>query len=164
MLKKSILYLLIATLLLNVIGIFVLHIVKEIEAKNNFIRNNPSLLVQIDVNQQFTKDFVWIKKGHEFTFKGEMFDVVKITTSSKTKKFLCINDSYEKKINSLFYKLTKEKKGHKKQTHSTTFYLAFELNFNLDSFVDYYTKNTFNYLFNLPNIFLKNSKNPPEIV
>jgi hypothetical protein len=40
----------------------------------------------------------WLKAGKEFTYHGEMFDVVKIKTDKDKKYFYCINDAKEKKL------------------------------------------------------------------
>jgi hypothetical protein len=40
----------------------------------------------------------WIKPGKEFTFRGEMYDVVKIKILKDKKIYSCINDTKEKKL------------------------------------------------------------------
>jgi hypothetical protein len=60
------------------------------------------ILITVAVNEE--SEICWIKPGKEFSYRGEMFDVVKIKTSSDKKFFYCINDSKEKKLISGFEK------------------------------------------------------------
>jgi hypothetical protein len=59
-------------------------------------------LITVPLNDE--SGICWIKAGKEFTFRGEMFDVVKIKISNDKKYLYCINDSKEKKLISDFSK------------------------------------------------------------
>ena len=59
-------------------------------------------LIIVPVNDE--SGICWIKAGKEFTFRGEMFDVVKIKISDNKKIYYCINDVKEKKLIARFSK------------------------------------------------------------
>jgi hypothetical protein len=55
-------------------------------------------LTLITVPEGDQSGICWIKPGKEFTYRGEMYDVVKIRTYDKKKFIYCINDTREKKL------------------------------------------------------------------
>jgi hypothetical protein len=63
----------------------------------------------------------WIKAGKEFTYRGEMFDVVKIKISKDKKYFYCINDVKEKKLISDFSKNNESDRGARKLLSNFTY-------------------------------------------
>lgn len=121
--KKITLLFLILVLLSSVIGIHVIQLYKVHKSKIDFIENNPNIKVQFEVNKIDFSKFVWLKKNKEFKYKGNLYDITKIIETKNGKKFFCINDSYEKKIEQLFYKLYKEKKENKKKLNTNGYYL-----------------------------------------
>jgi len=53
-------------------------------------------LITVPVNDE--SGICWIKPAKEFTYRGEMYDVVKIKISDNKKFIYCINDIREKKL------------------------------------------------------------------
>jgi hypothetical protein len=60
-------------------------------------------LISVPINDE--SGICWIKAGKEFTYKGEMYDVVKIRIRDNQKFFYCINDTKEKKLIDGFSKM-----------------------------------------------------------
>jgi hypothetical protein len=56
----------------------------------------------------------WIKPGKEFTFRGEMYDVVKIKISNNKKYLYCVNDIKEKKLITEFSRINSASQKAKK--------------------------------------------------
>ena len=57
-------------------------------------------LITVSINDE--SGICWLKAGKEFTYRGEMFDVVKIKICKDKKYIYCINDTREKKLISDF--------------------------------------------------------------
>lgn len=55
-------------------------------------------LTVIEVQDGLESNISWIKPGKEFTFKGEMFDVVRSKTEHSRTIYYCINDKKEKQL------------------------------------------------------------------
>jgi hypothetical protein len=68
---------------------------------------------------------VWIKPDKEFSYKGEMYDVVKIQMHDQKKYYYCLNDSKEKELIANFNKTA----NHKKETEKK---LKRNFNYNFD--------------------------------
>jgi hypothetical protein len=63
----------------------------------------------------------WIRQGKEFSYRGEMFDVVRTENKANNKYFYCIRDKKEKELLASFLKTTKSKKDtDKKQKRIST--------------------------------------------
>jgi hypothetical protein len=60
------------------------------------LSENDLTLITVPFNDE--SGICWIKPGKEFTYRGEMYDVVKIKISNDKKFFYCINDIKEKKL------------------------------------------------------------------
>ncbi len=43
-------------------------------------------------------DFCWTRKGREFSYKDEMYDIVRSSVQNGRKVLLCLNDKLEKKL------------------------------------------------------------------
>jgi len=95
--------------LFNIVGYYLLF---------SYVKNNIQKEVRREIRQGLAeKDLTiitvpvsdesgicWLKAGKEFTYRGEMFDVVKIKIVKDKKCFYCINDTKEKKLISDFSK------------------------------------------------------------
>jgi len=58
---------------------------------------------------------VWMRPGREFTYRGEMYDVVKTATRGSMKYYHCYNDSREKKLIAAYQKSHHSKKETEKR-------------------------------------------------
>jgi hypothetical protein len=63
---------------------------------------NESDLVNLEINDENRQEFHWIKPGKEFSFHGNLFDVVKTEKVDGKSILCCINDIKEKKLISDF--------------------------------------------------------------
>ena len=66
----------------------------------------------------------WIKPGKEFSYKGQMYDVVKTTIKNGQKHYFCINDKKEKKLLAEFLKLKTRKLEKRVKTNLIYYYLT----------------------------------------
>lgn len=69
---------------------------------NKNLKNN--LREELVFNSGDIRSLKWIKKQKEFIYRGQMFDVVKITATGKQLHYYCIKDAKEKKLISEFRK------------------------------------------------------------
>jgi hypothetical protein len=100
---KSTSFLLIIILLFNVCGYFILFDVlqeknhRDIKARiNQGIREKE--LTVIELNSINVSEIKWIEANKEFTWQGNMYDVVKFDIRNGTRCIYCINDTRERKL------------------------------------------------------------------
>lgn len=75
----------------------------------------------------------WIKKGREFSYKGNLYDIVKIKVRGLRSYYYCINDKSEKKLISDFKKSQSSKKEAEKRIKrliNSNFYSPITLQIN----------------------------------
>ena len=65
------------------------------EIKNGLNEKDLSLII---VSTKNINKIKWTKKNKEFSYKGEMYDVVKIKTENNKTYFYCLNDVKEKDL------------------------------------------------------------------
>ena len=108
-LRKYLALIVLMFFLFNIVGYYLLF---------SYVKNNIQKEVRREIRQGLAeKDLTiitvpisdesgicWLKAGKEFTYRGEMFDVVKIKIVKDKKCFYCINDTKEKKLISDFSK------------------------------------------------------------
>jgi hypothetical protein len=69
-------------------------------------------LITVPVNDE--SGICWIKPGKEFTYMGEMYDVVKIRIRDNQEFIYCINDHKEKKLVAGFSKMNESSQKARK--------------------------------------------------
>jgi hypothetical protein len=90
-------------LLFNVCGYFILYDVlqakthREIKARINAGINEKELTV-IELNSLNAAEIHWIEADKEFTWHGNMYDVVKSDIKNGVKQIYCLNDTKERKL------------------------------------------------------------------
>jgi hypothetical protein len=72
-------------------------------------------LVILAFRQNHEEEITWIRPGREFTYRGEMYDVVKTTSGGNLKFYHCYNDSKEKKLTDEYRKSHHSKKEPEKR-------------------------------------------------
>jgi hypothetical protein len=89
--------------LFNIVGYYLLFsylkisIQKEVQEEISRGLDEKDLTL-ITVREGDQSDICWIKPGKEFTYRGEMYDVVKIRVCNEKKFIYCLNDTREKKL------------------------------------------------------------------
>ena len=75
---------------------------------------NPSELeiITLTGNQE---NILWEENGNEFSFKGEMFDLVKKVNENGIELLYCINDVKEKQLVDRYNEITKHNSSGKKE-------------------------------------------------
>lgn len=89
--------------LFNIVGYYIwfsyakLNIQKEVQEEiSQGLAEKDLTLITVPLIDE--SGICWIKPGKEFTYRGEMYDVVKVRTSNDKKFIYCINDIREKKL------------------------------------------------------------------
>ena len=72
------------------------------------LKDENLALVIVPLNDQ--GGISWIEQGKEFSYKGEMYDVVRIEIKNQDKYFFCIKDIKEKQLIAGYYKNHNSKK------------------------------------------------------
>jgi hypothetical protein len=122
--KKTIPLLLILLFLFNAGGgylLFRLHqSVIRIKAAGD-IENNASAreLVVITFPLNHEQGLTWERPGKEFTYRGQLYDVVKTMTRGNIKYYHCYNDTREKKLIAGYQKSHQSKKESEKRRKTT---------------------------------------------
>ncbi|MEI8201801.1 MAG: hypothetical protein WCH34_02240 [Bacteroidota bacterium] len=81
------------------------HIIR-VEAEQNMIKSLKYQDLQaFSFNQTLNHDFVWTENNKEFSFKGELFDVVKIISYQGEFQYLCLHDKKESVLMASFSKM-----------------------------------------------------------
>jgi hypothetical protein len=146
---KIISLLLLTIMLFSVCGYFVLfnlaqnQIQREIKSR---IRHGliDSELTIIEVTVQNATEIRWIKPGKEFTYRGNMYDVVTVTEKNGKTLLKCINDIREKKLIRDFAKNAESSQKARKLINNISltyiFQEEFYHNINETSNHEYYTR------------------------
>lgn len=115
--------------LFNIVGYYLWfsyvknNIQKEIRQEiRKGLEDKDLTLITIPIDDE--SGLCWIKPGKEFTYHGEMFDVVKIKISNNKKYIYCINDTKEKKLIADFSK-NNESSGPKARKSPANFHYIF---------------------------------------
>jgi hypothetical protein len=87
------------------------------EIKGRIKRGVPEAeLTSFNVNTILNSTgFKWEKYGKEFSFKGNLYDIVKTESTNGILQFKCINDKQEKELFANLDKLIQETSGKSKQ-------------------------------------------------
>lgn len=137
---------------------------KENIKKNILTEINNKDLTTISLSDNQDKIF-WEEKGKEFSFNGEMYDVVKTVTLNGKKVLYCIKDNKEQQVVDNFNSVTKQnssagKKLLKVDNLPTLFVYDNDLHFN---FFNVQALNQYhNFSSNLPQSILQNVSPPPK--
>ncbi len=89
-----------------------------------FLKVNPqtSLVTQLSFHKEDIQhnniDFQWEKKGKEFKFNGEMYDVISYATSKDSVHFFTIKDKVENKLIEHYASLLKHQTNKKSNSTS----------------------------------------------
>jgi hypothetical protein len=100
---KSVSLVLVLFLLFNVSGYYIWFniaqdkIRKEIRSQIKAGLKDESLTI-IRITEEIAPEIKWIRAKEEFTFRGEMYDVVKMEDRDGSKLIYCLNDVKEKKL------------------------------------------------------------------
>lgn len=79
------------------------HLQQQVQNEINQGLNDKDLTcIELPINDQSA--ISWIKPGKEFTCKGRMYDVVRIKTTARHKRYYCINDVKEKHLLANYHK------------------------------------------------------------
>lgn len=101
--KKVVSIFLLSIFLFNTVGYYVFfkiaqHQIKSEIKKEIKLNLNPSELTAIHFSLSEIENIHWLKKGKEFIYNNQMFDIVKRTSDDGIVTFYCINDKQEKKL------------------------------------------------------------------
>jgi hypothetical protein len=80
-----------------------LHLRNEMKHEINDKAGKKELSV-IAVNKNQENEITWIKKGKEFRYRDELYDVVDIKTTGNKRVYYCINDEKEEHLIETFKK------------------------------------------------------------
>lgn len=101
--KRTTSLLLILLFLFNTGGSYLIFRMQQSEARRESeetINSQKALkdVIVLAFRQNHEEGLVWVRPGKEFTFRGELYDVVKVTSCGNMKYYHCYNDSREKKL------------------------------------------------------------------
>lgn len=133
----------------------------RIEIKKGIKEENLSLFV---ISLKDNHKLRWIKTDHEFRYKGEMYDVVKVKIKNQKKYIYCLNDIKEKRLITSFLKNhnAKKKSGrNSKRHHSIIKYINYCDSFKIDLNTKDFTNKFWRFIYN-SNI-VQTTSPPPKI-
>ena len=118
--KKTIPLLLIVLLLFNAGGGYLLFWLNQsvirLKAAGDIEKNAPEReLVLIAFPLKHEQGLTWERPGKEFTYRGHLYDVVKIVTRGNMKYYHCFNDTREKRLIAYYQKSHHSKKESEKR-------------------------------------------------
>ncbi|HPT13395.1 MAG TPA: hypothetical protein PK796_01300 [Bacteroidales bacterium] len=118
--KRAISLLITLLILFNAGGGYILFRLQQSEARresqeaiNSHIAEKIVVVLAFRLNKE--EGIVWMRPGREFTYKGEMYDVIKSITRGNMKYYHCYNDSREKKLIAGYQKSHHSKKETEKR-------------------------------------------------
>lgn len=86
------------------------------EIKENIRKGIPDgehTLISISINQIST--LRWIKKGKEFIYRGQLYDVCRYSVTGRTIVYYCINDLKEKNLIANYFIALKQRNNNDKK-------------------------------------------------
>jgi len=125
MYKKILAGSLLGMLFFNILGSFPLFKIAQELIKKEMAENIegfvPESELDIVVTSKDSHEIEWVKKGKEFRYRSNLYDVVKIKESKDQIKYYCIKDLKETNLVNLMNSLIKkEKEQHKNPLSSHT--------------------------------------------
>ncbi len=89
--------------LYNITGYFAVFKILQFQIRREVeheIKDNSSdkKLVTISIQNTDIASVIWLKKGKEFKYKGELYDIVKQKTTQEKTFFYCFQDKKEKEL------------------------------------------------------------------
>ena len=108
----------------NHVGYYFVMLVSQYQLKEQMeeaIHNNlTEKEMEVICYTDNSKDIFWEEEGKEFSFKGEMYDVVKTALVKGKKLIYCVNDKKEKLLIEKYNTLTKNNSRNSKKQKNTT--------------------------------------------
>ena len=87
---------------------------KQIKEELRIGANNKDLFLVI-IPLHNDHNIHWVETNEEFTYKGELYDVVKIKIINNNKYIYCLNDRKEEQLIDHYYKSNTSKKSSEKK-------------------------------------------------
>lgn len=122
--KNATVYFLLFIFTFNLGGSYVILKIQQYQLHREIIHQIKSGISEKDltsvaINSENEKEFIW-KDGEEFSYKGEMYDVVYVEIlNEKSKIYYCIPDSQETNLIAKYHKeLQKKQKNKNNRTNS----------------------------------------------
>jgi hypothetical protein len=138
----------------------------EVERKIEKGIDKKNIKILAFSKQEVKNKLKWHKK-HEFEYKNQLYDIIKITQKHDSITYYCWNDKEETHLNAISNNLVNHSNNTKKSKNKllTTFYfsLFFEKKSKTNIFRNTITnKNNYYYLKHIKTIFIEQPSPPPK--
>lgn len=156
--KKYISIIVLLIILFNIGGYYLCFTVLQLKIRTEIkqaIRNGlkDEDLILFEISDNSNPAVHWVESEKEFSFKGEMFDVVRIKKQQNKKLYYCINDRKEEQL------ILNYRKNHNSEKQTDK---KIKTGFNVQFFAQQFVIKNYKYATNIryPNlIFLYKSNN-----
>jgi hypothetical protein len=166
-LGKTISLLLIIVLFFNISGHYIYFNVLQNNIRHEIktrIRHglHESELTIIEITAQNQTELTWIKPQKEFTYRGDMYDVVKVIEKNGTRYFHCINDTKENKLIREFAKRAESSQKARRLLSNISLTYIFQEEF-YDNIIETSDHEYYTQPFNLTSKIKDTSDPPPKL-